>query len=77
MRGMESKILQVLTAIPPGVRYSTADWSRILKEDKREVRDTLKELESAGTISVERDEGRPDKPLYKLEAGEGHRERDL
>ncbi len=67
MQEIESKILEVLTAIPPGVRYSTTDWSRILKEDKREVRETLKELESTGTIAVERDEGRPDKPLYKLD----------
>ncbi len=67
MQQKESKILEVLTAIPPGVSYSTADWSRILKEDKREVRETLKELEGNGTIAVERDEGRPDKPLYKLE----------
>lgn len=63
---IEAKILKVLTAIPPGVRYSTADWGRVLGEDKREVRGTLGMLESAGTIEVQRDEGRPDKPLYKL-----------
>jgi predicted ArsR family transcriptional regulator len=62
----EEKILQVLTSIPPGVRYSTSDWGRILNEDKREIRRTLGELESSGRISVERDEGRPDKPLYRL-----------
>jgi len=62
----KEKILKVLTAIPPGVRYSTADWGRVLGEDKREVRKALGELEEAGTISVERDEGRPDKPLYRL-----------
>jgi predicted ArsR family transcriptional regulator len=62
----EEKILQILTSIPPGVRYSTSDWGRILNEDKREIRRTLGELESSGRISVERDEGRPDKPLYRL-----------
>ena len=62
----EEKIVQVLTSIPPGVRYSTADWARILNEEKRPVRDTLRELERSGRIFVERDEGRPDKPLYKL-----------
>ena len=62
----EEKILQVLTAIPPGVRYSTADWARVLKEDKRPVREALRTLEGSGRISVERDEGRPDKPLYRL-----------
>ena len=62
----EEKIIQVLTSIPPGVRYSTADWGRILNEEKRPVRDTLRELEKSGRISVERDEGRPDKPLYRL-----------
>jgi DNA-binding HxlR family transcriptional regulator len=63
---VEEKIIQVLTSIPPGVRYSTSDWGRILNEDKREIRRTLGELESSGRISVERDEGRPDKPLYRL-----------
>lgn len=66
MEETKEKILKVLTAIPPGVRYSTADWGRVLGEDKREVRKALGELEEAGTISVERDEGRPDKPLYRL-----------
>jgi hypothetical protein len=64
--GPQEKIIQVLTSIPQGVRYSTADWARILKEEKRPVRDALRELEAAGTIAVERDEGRPDKPLYRL-----------
>ena len=63
---VEEKILRVLNSIPPGVRYSTSDWGRILNEDKREIRRTLNELESSGRISVERDEGRPDKPLYRL-----------
>lgn len=66
MEETKQKILKVLTAIPPGVRYSTADWGRILGDDKRRVRNALIELEEAGTISVERDEGRPDKPLYRL-----------
>lgn len=64
--GPQEKIIQVLTSIPQGVRYSTADWARILKEEKRPVRDALRELEAAGKIAVERDEGRPDKPLYRL-----------
>lgn len=66
MEETKGKILKVLTAIPPGVRYSTADWGRILGDDKREIRHTLDELENDGTILVERDEGRPDKPLYRL-----------
>ncbi len=61
------KILQVLGSIPQGVRYSTADWGRILGEDRREIRKTLDELAAGGKITVERDEGRPDKPLYRLE----------
>ena len=60
------KILKVLTTIPAGVRYSTSDWGRILGDDKREIRRTLGDLESEGTIEVLRDEGRPDKPLYRL-----------
>lgn len=63
---MREKILKVLTSIPPGVRYSTTDWGRVLGEDKREVRAVLGALEEEGTITVEREEGRPDKPLYKL-----------
>lgn len=69
--GVREKILKVLHAVPPGVRYSTSDWGRILGEDRREIRRVLGELESEGNILVERDEGRPDKPLYRLEeAGE-------
>ena len=64
---MREKILKVLTAVPPGVRYSTADWGRVLGEDRREIRKTLGELEAEGVVVIERDEGRPDKPLYKLE----------
>ena len=63
---VRAKILKVLTAIPQGVRYSTSDWGRILGEDKREVRGVLGALEAEGKITVERDEGRPDKPLYRL-----------
>ncbi len=61
------KILKVLTAIPQGVLYSTTDWHRILGEDKREIREALDGLEAEGKIEVVKsDEGRPDKPLYKL-----------
>ena len=61
------KILKVLTAIPQGVLYSTTDWHRILNEDKREIRQALDGLEAEGKIEVVKsDEGRPDKPLYKL-----------
>ena len=61
------KILKVLTTIPQGVLYSTTDWHRILEDDKREIRQTLDELESKGEIEVVRsEEGRPDKPLYRL-----------
>ncbi|MEW6635267.1 MAG: hypothetical protein AB1425_00475 [Actinomycetota bacterium] len=67
MKETKRKILKVLTAIPAGVRYSTTDWGRVLNEDRREIRRTLQELEDEGTVSVERDEGRPDKPLYRLE----------
>lgn len=66
MEATREKILKVLTAIPPGVRYSTADWGRVLGEDKREIRKLLDGMENDGTILVERDEGRPDKPLYRL-----------
>jgi predicted ArsR family transcriptional regulator len=65
--GVREKILKVLGAIPPGVRYSTADWGRVIGEDRREIRRVLSELEAEGEITVERDEGRPDKPLYRLE----------
>jgi predicted ArsR family transcriptional regulator len=63
------KILKVLTTIPAGVRYSTSDWGRILGEDRREIRRILGDLEAEGTIEVVRDEGRPDKPLYRLKEG--------
>jgi predicted ArsR family transcriptional regulator len=61
------KILEVLTAIPQGVLYSTTDWYRILGDDKREIRHSLDELEAEGRIEVIKSEaGRSDKPLYKL-----------
>lgn len=61
------KILKVLTTIPQGVLYSTTDWQRILGEDKRGIRETLDELETEGKIEiVKSEEGRPDKPLYRL-----------
>ncbi|MGH3089178.1 MAG: hypothetical protein ACRDSJ_17920 [Rubrobacteraceae bacterium] len=67
MSEVEEKILKVLSAIPQGVLYSTTDWSRILNEDKREIRHALGDLESEGRIEVVKsEEGRPDKPLYKL-----------
>jgi predicted ArsR family transcriptional regulator len=66
---VREKVLKVLTAVPPGVRYSTADWGRVLGEDRREIRSTLDALEAEGTVEVERDEGRPDKPLYRLKEG--------
>lgn len=67
MATVREKILTVLGAIPQGVRYSTADWGRVLGEDGREVRHTLDQMKRDGEISVQRDEGRPDKPLYRLE----------
>jgi predicted ArsR family transcriptional regulator len=61
------KILEVLTAIPQGVLYSTTDWHRLLGDDKREIRRSLDELEAEGRIEVIKSEaGRSDKPLYKL-----------
>ncbi len=67
---VEEKILKVLSAIPQGVLYSTTDWNRILNEDKREIRRTLDALEEEGRIEVIRsEEGRPDKPLYRLKEG--------
>lgn len=66
MEEIRQKILKVLTAIPAGVRYSTSDWGRILGEDKREIRRVLDDLEAEGEMEVQRDEGRPDKPLYRL-----------
>lgn len=62
----KQKILKVLTTIPAGVRYSTSDWHRILGDDKRAIRHALDELETGGEMEVVRDEGRPDKPLYRL-----------
>ncbi len=65
------KILKVLTAIPQGVLYSTTDWRRILGEDKRGIRKALDELEAEDRIEVVRsEEGRPDKPLYRLKEAE-------
>ena len=67
MEETRDKILKVLTAIPQGVLYSTTDWHRILGDDKREIRRSLDELESEGRIEVVKSEdGRSDKPLYKL-----------
>ena len=67
MQETKAKILQVITAIPQGVLYSTTDWHRLLGEEKREIRHALDELEDEGRIEVVKSEaGRPDKPLYKL-----------
>lgn len=67
MEATKGKILEVLIAIPQGVLYSTTDWHRILGDDKREIRKALDELEAQDTIEVVRsEEGRPDKPLYRL-----------
>ncbi len=67
MEETKAKILKVLTAIPQGVLYSTTDWHRLLGEDKREIRHALDELEAEGRIEVVKsEEGRSDKPLYKL-----------
>ena len=67
MEETKAKILEVLTAIPQGVLYSTTDWHRLLGEDRREIRHALDELESEGSIEVVKSEaGRSDKPLYKL-----------
>jgi len=63
----KEKILEVLSAIPRGVLYSTTDWHRLLGDDKREIRHSLDELESEGRIEVIKSEaGRSDKPLYRL-----------
>jgi DNA-binding MarR family transcriptional regulator len=63
----KERILEVLTAIPQGVLYSTTDWHRLLGEDKREIRRAIDELEAEGRIEVVKSEaGRSDKPLYKL-----------
>ena len=67
MEDTKEKILEVLTAIPQGVLYSTTDWHRLLGDDKREIRHALDELESEGRIEVVKSEaGRSDKPLYRL-----------
>jgi DNA-binding transcriptional ArsR family regulator len=63
--GLKGKILEVLSAIPHGVLYSTTDWHRLLGDDKREIRYALDELEDEGKIEVEKS-GRPDKPLHRL-----------
>ena len=65
MEEIKAKILQVLSAIPKGVLYSTTDWHRLLGEDKREIRHALDELEAEGKIEIQKS-GRSDKPLYKL-----------
>jgi len=63
----KQKILEVLTAIPQGVLYSTTDWHRLLGDDKREIRHALDDLEAEDRIEVVKSEaGRSDKPLYKL-----------
>lgn len=67
MEGTKAKIVEVLSAIPQGVLYSTTDWHRLLKEDKREIRRALDALEAEGRIEVVKSEsGRSDKPLYRL-----------
>ena len=67
MEATKERILEVLTAIPQGVLYSTTDWHRILGDDKREIRRSLDELEAEGRIEVVKSEaGRSDKPLYRL-----------
>ena len=67
----KEKILKVLTAIPQGVLYSTTDWHRILGDAKREIRHALDELKAEDRIEVVKsEEGRPDKPLYRLKEAE-------
>ena len=67
MKETREKILEVLTAIPQGVLYSTTDWHRLLGDDKREIRRALDEPEAEGRIeAVKSEAGRSDKPLYKL-----------
>ena len=65
MEELKGKILTVLNAVPHGVLYSTADWHRLLGEDKREIRHALDKLEAEGKIEVQKS-GRSDKPRYKL-----------
>ena len=67
MQETKDKILEVLTAIPQGVLYSTTDWHRLLGDDKREIRHSLDELDAEGRIEIIKSEaGRSDKPLYRL-----------
>ena len=67
MKETREKILEVLTAIPQGVLYSTTDWHRLLGDDKREIRHALDDLAAEDRIEVVKSEaGRSDKPLYKL-----------
>lgn len=67
MEETRRKVLKVLTTIPQGVLYSTTDWHRILGDDRREIRQALDGLEAEGRIEIVRgEEGRPDKPLYRL-----------
>ena len=67
MEGTREKILEVLSAIPQGVLYSTTDWHRILGDDKRRIRHALDELEAEDRIEIIKSEaGRSDKPLHKL-----------
>lgn len=71
MEETKEKIIKVLTAIPQGVLYSTTDWHRILGDDKRRIRHALDELEAEDEIEIiKSDEGRSDKPLYKLKEAE-------
>jgi predicted ArsR family transcriptional regulator len=63
----KAKIVEVLTAIPQGVLYSTTDWHRLLGDDKRQIRRALDALEAEGRVEVVKSEsGRSDKPLYRL-----------
>ncbi|TCJ20519.1 hypothetical protein E0L93_01465 [Rubrobacter taiwanensis] len=62
---VKERILKILRTVPKGVLYSTTDWHRILKEDKRKIRNALRELEDEGRIEIQKS-GRPDKPLYRL-----------
>lgn len=67
MEETKAKIVEVLTAIPQGVLYSTTDWHRLLGDDKRQIRRALDALEAEGRIEVVKSEsGRSDKPLYRL-----------
>ena len=61
---LRARILKMLDTVPNGLMYSTTDWHRILKEDKREIRTTLKTLEEEDEIEIQ-PSGRTDKPLYR------------